>query len=140
MIRSAALKEGLADTSTPSHLFIHYNQRVIEGTVGSDADAQIQNGIKSVAGSGVCDETLWPYDITRFAVHPPPSCFAAAKDPRAVTYSRVGQSLSQLKGCLASGYPAVSASPCTAASKASRLPAPSPCPEPAKQFWAGTAW
>ncbi|WP_125610326.1 C1 family peptidase [Specibacter cremeus] len=102
-----ALKEKLADSSTPSRLFIYYNERVIEGTVGSDSGAQIRDGIKTVAGTGACDETLWPYDITQFAVKPPPECYSAAAGRRAIVYSRVSQTLSQLKGCLASGYPIV---------------------------------
>lgn len=102
-----ALKEQLADTSTPSRLFIYYNERVLEGTVASDAGAQIRDGIKTVAGTGVCDESLWPYDITQFAVKPPDSAFAAAAGQRAISYSRVGQTLSQLKGALASGFPIV---------------------------------
>ena len=102
-----ALKEGLADTSTPSRLFIYYNERVIEGTVASDAGAQIRDGIKTVASTGACDETMWPYDITKFALKPPAACYKAAKGQQAIVYSRVGQTLPQMKGCLASGYPIV---------------------------------
>jgi len=102
-----ALKEALPDTSTPSRLFIYYNERVIEGTVASDSGAQIRDGIKTVAATGVCDETLWPYDITQFALKPPAACYTAAQGQRAIVYSRVSQTLSQFKGCLASGYPIV---------------------------------
>lgn len=102
-----ALKESLADTSTPSRLFIYYNERVLEGTVASDSGAMIRDGIKSVASTGVCDETTWPYDIARFAETPPAACFTEAALHRAIQYSRVPQSLNQMKGCLASGYPIV---------------------------------
>ena len=54
----------------PSRLFIYYNERAVEGTIGSDSGAMIRDGIKSVAKIGVCDETLWPYDITRFTEKP----------------------------------------------------------------------
>jgi hypothetical protein len=33
----------------PSRLFIYYNERAIEGTVNSDAGAQIRDGVKSVS-------------------------------------------------------------------------------------------
>ncbi|MDJ0313638.1 C1 family peptidase [Arthrobacter sp. H35-D1] len=102
-----ALKEDLEDISVPSRLFIYYNERVIEGSVDSDAGAQIRDGIKTVAVLGVCDEALWPYDITKFTDKPPATCYTAAKKQRAIVYSRAGQTLSQLKGCLASGYPIV---------------------------------
>ncbi len=106
-IQFDALKEGLKDTSVPSRLFIYYNERAIEGSVESDAGAQIRDGIKTVAVTGVCDETLWPYDITKFTLKPAPDCYEAAKKQCAIVYSRVSQTLGQLKGCLASGYPIV---------------------------------
>lgn len=91
----------------PSRLFIYYNERVIEHTVESDSGAQIRDGIKSVAKLGVCPETEWPYDIAKFAVKPPATCYRHAKKYRAIGYQRVVQSLTQMKGCLASGYPFV---------------------------------
>ena len=107
VVQFDAMKEKLVDTSTPSRLFIYYNERVIEGTVKSDSGAQIRDGIKTVAATGACDETLWPYDITMFAHKPPAACYKAAKGQRAIEYARVGQTLSQFKACLASGYPIV---------------------------------
>lgn len=106
-IQFDALKEGLADTSTPSRLFIYYNERVIEGTVKSDAGAQIRDGIKTVAKTGACDESLWPYDITKFATKPSAASYKAALNQRAIAYSRVAQTLAHMKGCLASGFPIV---------------------------------
>jgi len=119
----------------PSRLFIYYNERVIEGTVSSDSGAQIRDGAKSVATTGVCPETDWPYDITKFAVKPPdPPCYADAAKNTATSYQRVPQILNQMKGCLASGYPFVMASRSMRALKASRLrrPATFPCRTRAK--------
>jgi C1A family cysteine protease len=39
-------------TFIPSRLFIYYNERVIEHTVGTDSGAQIRDGIKSVGSIG----------------------------------------------------------------------------------------
>lgn len=102
-----AMKQGVADQSVPSRLFIYYNERVMEGTVDHDAGAMIRDGIKSVAKLGACPETEWPYDISKFAVEPPPSCYTDAADHQAIAYSRVAHTLSQLRGCLADGYPIV---------------------------------
>ena len=44
----------------PSRLFIYYNERVMEGTVHSDAGAMIRDGIKSIAKQGTCAEKQWP--------------------------------------------------------------------------------
>jgi C1A family cysteine protease len=100
-------KQHLKPDFVPSRLFIYYGERVIEGTVGTDAGAQIRDGIKVVAKQGVPPETDWPYDIARFADKPPPKAYTDALHDRAVSYSRLTQSLSQLKGCLASGHPFV---------------------------------
>lgn len=92
---------------TPSRLFIYYNERVMEGTVGSDSGAQIRDGIKSVAAQGDCPEPEWPYDISQFAVQPPQSCYDDAVKSKAVQYQSVTQNLADMQGCLASGYPFV---------------------------------
>jgi C1A family cysteine protease len=101
------MKQSLPNVFVPSRLFIYYNERVIEGTVGSDSGGQLRDGIKSIAKQGVCPETEWPYVITQFATKPPAQSFTDALQNTAVSYQRVAQSLSQFKGCLASGYPFV---------------------------------
>ena len=100
-------KQKLSPDFVPSRLFIYYNERVIEGTVGVDSGAQIRDGIKSVAHDGVCPEKVWPYDIAEFAKKPPAKAYAEAVKDKAVSYSRLVPNLNQLKGCLASGYPFV---------------------------------
>ncbi len=100
-------KQQLSPDFIPSRLFIYYGERVIEGTVGTDSGAQIRDGIKVVSHLGVPPETDWPYDITKFAQKPPAAAYSDALKDRAVSYSRLAQSLSQMKGCLASGYPFV---------------------------------
>jgi len=105
-IQFERMKQNLSDF-TPSRLFIYYNERVIEGTVDSDSGAQIRDGIKSVADQGACPEGDWPYDITQFTQKPPANAYQDAIKDRAVSYRQVVQTLSQMKGCLASGYPFV---------------------------------
>ncbi len=92
---------------TPSRLFIYFNERTIEGTVTTDAGAQIRDGIKSVASLGAAPETDWPYDIKQFAKKPPVKAFTDAKQHLVQLYQRLIQELTTLKGCLASGYPFV---------------------------------
>jgi C1A family cysteine protease len=105
-------KQGRPDaTLVPSRLFIYYNERVMEGTVNTDAGAQIRDGIKSVAQQGACYEGTksgqWPYDIASFTKKPPAACFKAALSDRALSYTRLMRDLNQMKGCLASGFPFV---------------------------------
>lgn len=91
----------------PSRLFIYYNERSMEGTVSSDSGAMIRDGIKSINKQGVCEETRWPYDISKFTRKPSPACYSSAMGHQALKYARVDQTLAQLKGCLAEGFPFV---------------------------------
>jgi C1A family cysteine protease len=112
------MKEGL-EAFTPSRLFIYYNERAMEGTVGSDAGAQIRDGIKSVANQGDCPESEWPYDDTpalpdgtfpsgaKAATLPPKQCYLDAIQHTALNYQSVDQNLADMKGCLSSGNPFV---------------------------------
>jgi C1A family cysteine protease len=101
------MKQKAAAPFQPSRLFIYYNERSMEGTISSDAGAQIRDGFKSIANQGVCAETTWPYDISKFAAKPPAAAYKEAMNHQAVSYSRVQQTLGQMKGCLADGYPFV---------------------------------
>lgn len=112
------VKEGIK-AFTPSRLFIYYNERVIEGTVGSDSGAYLRDGIKSVVNQGDCPESQWTYDGTpanpdgvfpvghKAATPPSADCYAEALKHEALKYQSVDQNLADLKGCLASGYPFV---------------------------------
>ena len=100
------IKQAMA-TFTPSRLFIYYNERVIEHTVATDSGAQLRDGIKSVGSIGACPESDWAYDITKFADKPSTLAYKGAPLGKALQYQRVPQILTQMKGCLASGYPFV---------------------------------
>lgn len=89
-----------------SRLFVYYNERAIENTINEDAGAEIRDGIKSVGSTGYCDESLWPYDIDKFKDKPPQACYDQAQKMKAIRYFRL-TSGSQMKGCLAAGYPFV---------------------------------
>ena len=101
------MAEKYADAFAPSRLFIYYNERAMEGTIGTDSGAEIRDGIKSIANDGVCPETEWPYDITQFTVKPSQQCYDDAKCHKAIQYLAVNQTLDDLRGCLAEGFPVV---------------------------------
>ncbi|MDD5199087.1 MAG: hypothetical protein PHC88_04730, partial [Terrimicrobiaceae bacterium] len=112
------VKAGAAFTDL-SRLFVYYNERVIEGTVGSDSGAFLRDGIKSLAAQGVCAEKSWPYVATpanpatnvfppgaKPAKKPAAACYSAALAHRIVSYHRLGTVL-EMRTCLAEGYPFV---------------------------------
>ena len=92
--------------NTLSRLFIYYNERVIEGTVRYDSGAQIRDGIKSLSNLGVCAESLWPYNVAAYKTKPTANCYADGLKRKIVSYYRIN-TLSDMKTCLASGFPFV---------------------------------
>ena len=101
------LKLAPSKAFNPSRLMIYYAERQMEHTVNQDAGAQIRDGMKCVAQQGVCPETMWPYDITKFTVKPTVQCYKEAMLHQVTSYMRVLQTLDQMRGCLAAGYPFV---------------------------------
>jgi C1A family cysteine protease len=103
----------------PSRLFIYYNERDFEHTIRTDAGARIRDGIRTVSKFGVCDEKEWLYSDTGHpeqengpfasgapaAKKPPAKAYHDAMKFQVTSYMRLSQTLSQLKGCLADGYP-----------------------------------
>jgi C1A family cysteine protease len=74
---------------TPSRLFIYYNERAMEGTVGSDAGAAIRDGIKSVDSQGDCPEKEWPYVTSKLTDKPSASCYSDALKYKVVKYASI---------------------------------------------------
>lgn len=101
------LKQAQVAPFPPSRLFVYYNERVMDGTVASDAGAAIRDGIKSIADKGVCSELTWPYIISKFARKPTVKSYTAAAKHKAVKYESVLQDVDQMRACLAAGRPFV---------------------------------
>ncbi len=89
-----------------SRLFIYYKERVIEHTVDWDSGAMLRDGMKTLVKLGVCEESLWPYVISKFAVKPPASSYREALDRQVTSYQRI-LTLEEMLACLADGFPFV---------------------------------
>ncbi len=88
---------------SPSALFLYYNERLINGTVGSDSGANISDIYHASNVYGVVDESLYPYDVSKFTDTPPPSVYAAAVGLKAHIYAPVPQLKENIIGCLHHG-------------------------------------
>lgn len=77
------------DRIIPSHLFVYYQERVLERTVNEDAGAMLRDGMKVLALWGAPDESVWPYDISKFTQKPPQPAYDAAHKARLSTYKSV---------------------------------------------------
>jgi len=87
-----------------SRLFIYYNERLLEGTINEDSGAYIRDGIKSLVKFGVCNESVWPYSISKFKDKPTDEIYNTAKNNVISSYYRLNSLEEKLK-CLADGYP-----------------------------------
>lgn len=87
----------------PSRLLQYYNSRWLEGTSLIDAGATCRDAIKAIAKWGICDESLWPYNIKAFNKMPSKSVYAEAEKHQAIAYQAVPQNLYAIKSALAQG-------------------------------------
>ena len=108
-LRYIELKEGRPHVSSPSRLFIYYNERVLAGVVGTNCAVPLRDGFRTISKIGTCPEALWPYLVRRFRRHPAPRCYDASQLHRAIAYYRIRRAVSQLRACLAEGFPFVMA-------------------------------
>lgn len=115
----ARIKNGVQPI-TPSRLFIYWQERNAEGTVPKDAGGVLRDGIKLVNSVGAPPEALWPYDDTpadpsthlwpegaRPTIMPDEVAQQEASSYESIIYLAVPQSLDQMRGCLAQGFPFV---------------------------------
>ncbi|TXN14715.1 C1 family peptidase [Methylobacterium sp. WL122] len=105
-IRFAMIKAGRSDTPL-SRLQLYYDERVVEGTVLSDAGAEIRDGLDCAAKRGVAHESLWPYDIAKFKRKPGKAVYADALKFQVLERQVVQIDVAHLKAALASGFPVV---------------------------------
>lgn len=94
--------------TTPSRLFIYYNERAIEGTINSDAGAFIRDGIKALNKYGCCFESVWPYVISKFASKPNAIAYKSALVNTVKSYMRINvPDIASKKAALTTGHPVV---------------------------------
>ena len=74
-------------TFEPSRLFVYYYERLMEGgNPEVDSGADVVDGENYVKNYGVCSESLWPYDTTKFAIKPPVRCSVEALNHKISSY------------------------------------------------------
>jgi len=94
-----------------SELFLYYNERLMEGTLGKNTGAHESTIIKALHEYGSCPESLLPYNLwDRWHINNKPSkeCYDAAKeltDLDDFAHTIVEQDLEVMKRLLAEGQP-----------------------------------
>lgn len=72
-----------------STLMQYQNTLIIENAFGTDQGAEIRDAIKALATYGVCKESTWPYDISKFGVKPTDEAYQEAALHKITMYERV---------------------------------------------------
>jgi C1A family cysteine protease len=91
----------------PSRLFVYYNERMLDKSINDDAGSTLTQGINALEKYGACSETLWPYVIERFKIKPSTTSYTDGLKHTVLTASRVQQTITNIKTCLANGFPFV---------------------------------
>lgn len=89
-----------------SRLFEYYMVRKIEGTVDQDSGATNRDSVSSIKQSGICEESLMPYDISKFTIPPIEKAIVNAKQYTISSYQSLSN-LSDIKQALALSKPVI---------------------------------
>lgn len=90
----------------PSRLFSYYIYREKNNCLNEDSGATIRDALKVYVKKGVCPESMWEYDTSKFTTRPSKACYTEAMDHQVLKYNRLRR-LSDMEQCIAEGYPFV---------------------------------
>lgn len=104
MIVYEQIRQGQGEV-TPSRLLLYYNTRILMGDTLHDTGVFNRDMMKAAAKFGFCPESLWPYDVSRFAVVPPKAAQDVAAKSTITQYLAVDHSITAIKNCIANRHP-----------------------------------
>ena len=96
-----------------SRLFIYYNARKRDNHKEkasrriTDIGSSITSTIEILQKKGVCLEDMWGYDKKEVNTKPPKNCYEQAKRYTIVEALKVKVDLTEMKSCLAQGFPII---------------------------------
>jgi hypothetical protein len=91
---------------SPSRLALYWHARIEEGLPSNvDTGSTIHSGILSVEKFKLFDESLWPYDVSKYAVEPPLLTALEAIRYNSVEYSKIQNNTLMLKHMISTGFP-----------------------------------
>lgn len=93
-------------TPNPSRLFLYYNERTIENTIDQDSGACLGDGCSALEKQGICAESDWPYDITKFTVKPLNECYISASSNVLLQFNTCNN-LNDIQHSLANNHPVI---------------------------------
>jgi C1A family cysteine protease len=95
------------DGMKPADLSRLYAYFIARRNKAADEGAYIRDAMKAISRFGICDESVWPYDVAKWHVRPPEAVYnAACRRAEGIRYFRL-DSLADMLDCIASGFPIV---------------------------------
>jgi C1A family cysteine protease len=88
-----------------SRLFLYYNTRLLDKTINYDAGSTLTQTINAAKRYGICPENNWVYNPPRFKRRPTTIAYNNAKKNVIQDSEPLMPTVTQLKACLAEGYP-----------------------------------
>lgn len=93
---------------TPSRLQLYLCTRQIDGSsLSQDTGTTIRGIMKAIARYSVCNETIWPYVISKFAQLAPSSAFTNTYKLKNFVYTAVIQDIVHITQVLTNGSPII---------------------------------
>lgn len=72
-----------------SDLFIYYNARMDEGSTDKDAGIYLRSGLAAMKKYGICEESLWPFDLEKWDDKPSNEAYENAKKRNIKNYKKL---------------------------------------------------
>lgn len=72
-----------------SDLFVYYNARMEEGSVDKDQGIYLRSGLEAIKKYGICEESVWPYDLEKWDDAPPDMAYENAKNKKITKYQKL---------------------------------------------------
>lgn len=95
------LNDSIPGEAFMSRLFSYYTARQVMGTIPFDSGVSNRAMLQAFKKYGYCDESLWPYQPSRFKERPPQECWNQASNRvDAIVYRTVPQTLDDMRACL----------------------------------------
>jgi C1A family cysteine protease len=84
-----------------SRLFMYFNGRAVANyPLDTDTGLTVRDGCKSISNYGLCGETIYPYNISLFAMLPSLQSYQKSLLFKNFTYYFVNQNIDSIKNCL----------------------------------------
>jgi len=93
----------------PSRLFLYFNARTRNNPSAQycDTGSSVTDVMSVLQQIGICQENLWPYNISQFTVQPPVNCYQDASNHKIVGPINISTDINTLKSVLAINKPIV---------------------------------